>query len=175
MLRRAPAAIITLAIIVAAIVAALLAIRSGSHGSPQYGAADPFDHGAAFSASMAAWVADAGDGSSVDLRTFSPVEFDSLVVIGPYSSQSQIDAALGFPWPQAERSGIRDSDGVTLLIFLRGQDVVMAVDHPRAGGDFASNAFPHGTRLKGSVVRLMRDAAGFPKLEHVADPAALGP
>ena len=175
MLRRAPAAIIALAIIVTAIVAALLAIRSGPHGSPQYGAADPFDHGAAFSASMAAWVADAGDGSSVDLRTLSPVEFDSFVVLGPYSRQREMEAALGFPWPQARRSSIESSDAVALLIFLRGPEVVMAVDHPRAGGDFASDAFPHGTRLKGSVVRLMRDAAGFPKLEHVADPAALGP
>ena len=78
-----------------------------------------------------------GTTQAVHLRTAAPGDWDRICVLGPYSSDQAVRDALGFNWPAQSRSSIGESDGISLLLFIREQEVVYSVEHPRDKGDFS--------------------------------------
>ena len=103
-------------------------------------------------------------GQAVDLRTAHAGDWDRLCLIGPYSNDQAAKEILGFSWPVESRSSIEGNDGISLLLFVREQHVVLAVEHPRARGDFSGLSgrcfAPDQARF---VVRTGR-ADGWPEL-----------
>jgi hypothetical protein len=77
----------------------------------------------------------ASGGKVVDLPKSVPHAWQRVCILGPYSSSRQADALLGFAWKVEAHSDIASSEDINLLIFIKGTDVVAAVDYPRADGD----------------------------------------
>lgn len=74
---------------------------------------------------------------SIDLVKAVPSQWDRVCVLGPYMGNAQAEETLGFAWPVESRTRIEDNDGISLLMFVRGNSVVEYIEHPRNEGDFA--------------------------------------
>ncbi len=71
-------------------------------------------------------VAQAPDGSDIELATAFDLEWDHAVVVGPYSPGSVANDALGFDrYPEDEF--ITQGDGTYLLVFVRDRSVVAEI------------------------------------------------
>lgn len=71
-------------------------------------------------------VAQAPDGSVIDLATAFDIDWGRAVLVGPYSFGSDANEALGFDrYPRDEV--IAEGDGVYLLIFARDRRIVAEV------------------------------------------------
>ena len=103
-------------------------------------------------------------GQAVDLITVQAGDWDRVCLLGPYSNDRAAKEILGFSWPVESRSSIDGNDGISLLLFVRQQHVVLAVEHPRDRGDFSGLSgrcfAPDQARF---VVRAGR-ADGWPEL-----------
>lgn len=97
---------------------------------------------------------------AVDLRTAAPGDWDRVCIFAPCSTDEDALHTLGFPWPLTQNSGVWRSDGVSLLVFSRGEDVVAAVDHPRGDGDFSTLADRCFSPGQARFVRVARPGDG---------------
>jgi hypothetical protein len=90
--------------------------------------------------SLALWrQAEQGPGTVVDLAQIGPSGWERVYLFGPYTPHESIHQALGFRWPEADRTSIRSNDGVNLLVFVRGGEVAGWFEHTRNRGDFAED------------------------------------
>lgn len=110
------------------------------------------------SAAIANWVSSAADNAVLDMRSVVPLPWDYFIVFGPYTSRDQIDQTLGFQWTGASHSSIDVLDGVALVVFIRGDTVVSAFEHPRDKGDFAAGRVPTGVRLTEPRTQILNQA-----------------
>lgn len=77
-------------------------------------------------------------GGIVNLDAGVPGPWERVCILGPYSDNRAAADTLGFPWPVEDRSGVAMSDGISLLLFVRDTEVLVAVEHRRSNGDFAN-------------------------------------
>lgn len=96
------------------------------------------------------------DGAILRIEGLTGFAWERLYIFPPYSSQGEIDAELGFEWPAAARTGIFDSDRITLLVFVRGRAVVRHVTQPRGEGDFADVQAPGGLTPRDAIFAVRR-------------------
>jgi hypothetical protein len=108
-------------------------------------------------------------GTLVRLASLTEFSWERLYVFGPYASQEVIDRELGFSWSAAASTGIFDSDGIALLVFVDGGEVVRHVAHPRSEGDFADVKTPGGLTRAQAVFTVDIDARGR-RVFQVAEP-----
>jgi hypothetical protein len=113
------------------------------------------------SAAMEAWIRSAESGNELDLRSVVHDPWDYYVVFSPYTSREEIDQVLGFEWEGSSHTRIHESDGIALIVFVRGKEVSCAFEHPRGEGDLASGAVPNGVRLTEPTLRLANEANGW--------------
>jgi len=73
----------------------------------------------------------------VDLASIVPGDWDRVCFLGPYSTDEDAELLLGHSWSLKSNSSVGESDGISLLLFVRGDDVILAIDHPRNKGDFS--------------------------------------
>lgn len=85
-----------------------------------------------------------GPGTVIRLASLTSFQWDIVHVFPPYSSKEIIDKQLGISWPEASRTGIFDSDAISLLVFMRNGSVVRYARPLRSDGDFADIDNPHG-------------------------------
>lgn len=88
----------------------------------------------AFSRALAAAVADGR--STIRLGQLPNPDWDRVYLFGPFTSEATIRSTLEFEWSGSVIRRLERSDSFQLLLFVRGQSVVMAVLHPRQQGDF---------------------------------------
>jgi hypothetical protein len=81
-----------------------------------------------------------GPGAVVDLAQVGPTDWDRVYIFHPYTSTETIQQALGFRWPDAERTSIESNDGVNLVVFVKGGESVGWFEHPRNRGDLTGIA-----------------------------------
>ena len=103
-------------------------------------------------------------GTVIDLRSVEAGEWDRVCVLGPYSNDQTAKEALGFGWPVESRSSIQESDGISLLLFARGQHVVRSAEHPRDQGDFSALSGRCFPREEAQFVLRAGRADGWPEL-----------
>ena len=117
-----------------------------------------------------------GEGTRLDLRSATPFEWERLYVFAPYTKLEVVEAELGFHWPDVIISGIDEADHFTLLVFVRGGEVVGWLQHPRYDGDFAALARPGGYAPAESVfvVRRSAERGPWPVLEWAGEGGAGG-
>lgn len=74
----------------------------------------------------------------VNLAKVVPGTWDTVCILGPYSTSQHVFDTLGFAWPIETKSSISTSDGITLLLFVKNKKVIELVEHPRLDADFAN-------------------------------------
>ena len=79
---------------------------------------------------------DGASGTQLRISDHTDFAWEELYVFPPYTSQEQIDRALGFEW--SDPSGISLKDTITLLVFVDDGEVVGWVAPLRSEADFAS-------------------------------------
>jgi len=77
---------------------------------------------------------------NVDLAQAYTSPWDRVCVLGPYSDNAAAKSTLGFAWDVEGNSVVSRNDGLVLLLFVRADKVVMAVEHPRREADFAKQS-----------------------------------
>lgn len=78
--------------------------------------------------------------TTIRLLDATDVGWDQVHVFGPYTSQADIDQAVGFHWTAPESEVIQTSDTANLLVFMNGAAVAMAVLVPRDIADIDTSA-----------------------------------
>jgi hypothetical protein len=76
--------------------------------------------------------------TSIDLAKVVPGDWEKVCVLGPYTDNAAVRDTIGFDWDAQSKTSMFSSDGASLLLFVRGQDVVEYVEHPRWQGDFSN-------------------------------------
>ena len=69
------------------------------------------------------------------LTQLGPADWDRLFIFHPYTPDTSIHEALGYRWPDAERTSIGWNDGVNLVVFMKDGRVAGWFEHPRYRGD----------------------------------------
>ena len=106
------------------------------------------------------------NGGLVDLAEANPKPWQRVCVLGSYSVNADAKKLLGFDWDAEHRTSIRENDGIMLLLFVQGKQVVDFVEHPRNLGNF----FPVGGKC------FARAQARFQQMhERPGRPAGLYP
>jgi hypothetical protein len=75
---------------------------------------------------------------SVTLSEAVPGSWEKICILGPYMGNKEAKATLGFEWDVESKTQIRTNEGISLLLFVRGGEVVEYVEHPRRLGDFTN-------------------------------------
>ena len=75
------------------------------------------------------------DGAVADLAELQPGDWETLHVVGPYTSAEDLQKRLGFAAPMANAVCTQD-EGRQSLLFVRGTEVVAWHALPRSRGDF---------------------------------------
>ena len=74
----------------------------------------------------------------VTLTEVVPGKWEKVCVFGPRSDNKAAKKLLGFDWDLESKTSIASNDKIALLLFVKGQEVVETVEHPRRDGDFAN-------------------------------------
>jgi hypothetical protein len=64
--------------------------------------------------------------------------WEKVCILGPYMTNGEAKTTLGFEWDAESKTSIRTNEGISLLLFVRGDQVVEYVEHPRRLGDFTN-------------------------------------
>lgn len=104
------------------------------------------------------------DRPPVPLAEVTSFEWDRVWFFGPYTKPSQIEARLGFSWPDAGKFQMDWRDDAILTVFSNGQRVVRAMAYPRKEGDLASLA-NHTVPRDRALLVVKRDKSGWIRLE----------
>ncbi len=74
----------------------------------------------------------------IDLAVVGPKKpWDRVCVLPPYSNNAGARIILGFPWDAEGKTGINSNEGINVLVFVQGQQVVAYTRHHRGNGDFS--------------------------------------
>ena len=72
----------------------------------------------------------------VDLSKLTDFKWEKAYIFGPYTSEKNINAILGFEWNGVSSTGISHDEGVNLIIFVKGGNDLEWFRIPRHCGDF---------------------------------------
>jgi hypothetical protein len=101
---------------------------------------------------------------SVNLATAVPGDWERVCVLGPYSDNTMAAKTLGFAWPAETLTEISHDDGITLLVFVRGTQVISFEQQIRSIGDFSNLSGQCFPRARTSFVQVPKPAGGWPGL-----------
>ncbi len=73
----------------------------------------------------------------IDLARVVPAPWDRVCVLSPYIDNGQVERVLGFKWNSDSKTSIRSNDGINVLVFVQGGDVIAYTEHRRDKGDFS--------------------------------------
>ena len=96
----------------------------------------------------------ASDTEPINLAVLGPDSWERVCVLPPYTDNKQAEEILGFKWNSDSKTSIGGSDGINVLVFVRGSEVVSYTEHPRNKGDFARMKPRCLERKHATVVRL---------------------
>lgn len=74
--------------------------------------------------------------TNLDLSKVSTKDWERVCYVGPYSTNESVKPRLGFDWNIEENTDIGANDSISLLLFIKKNNVVEFVQHPRNLGDF---------------------------------------
>ena len=106
--------------------------------------------------------------ASFDFSADPAFTWNRMYVFDCYSSQSTVETALGFKWPDFRKTSIETSDSVALVVFVKQASVVYWYEQPRSI-ELCGLANGRGyarTEAKFSIVR----TGGKPELQAAAQP-----
>ncbi len=80
---------------------------------------------------------DASRTAPIDLSLVGPPSWERVCVLPPYTLNDQTERILGFEWNSNSKTSIGGNDGINVLVFIQGTDVVAYTEHRRDKGDFS--------------------------------------
>lgn len=83
-----------------------------------------------------------GDATAVHLARYTDFTWEEVYIFPPYTPYEQIGQVLG-GW-NAVNTGIEYRDDATLLVFVRGGEVIKWTMFARGRGDLGAVSSPHG-------------------------------
>ncbi len=99
--------------------------------------------------------------TKVNLAEAVPRPWERVCILGPYTGNKEVRTILGFDWNVESRTSIHSNDGIALLLFVRGKDVVEYVEYPRNQGDFSNLTMQCFAREKATFVQQQRPTKGW--------------
>lgn len=73
----------------------------------------------------------------VNLALVGPATWERVCVLGPYTNNERTEKTLGFKWDSEAHTSIGSNDGINVLVFTEGNQVIAYAEHPRNKGDFS--------------------------------------
>jgi hypothetical protein len=101
---------------------------------------------------------------AVDLSSAVTEPWDKVCILGPYTDNEAAEKTLGFKWDVEANSSIMSNDSISLLIFVRGAEVVRYVEHRRHLGDFSNSSMKCFAREKAMFIHNPKPTVGWPGL-----------
>ena len=108
----------------------------------------------------------ASEGKWVDLAQAVPGDWERVCFLGPYSENTIARKTLGFDWNAAWKTAIQENEGITLLLFVRGNEVLNYVEHPRSKGDFTNLSEQCFVQRDAVFIQDSKPGRGWPGLFH---------
>jgi hypothetical protein len=81
---------------------------------------------------------DASRTAPIDLSLVGPPSCERVCVLPPYTLNDQAKEILGFEWNSNHKTSIGGDDGINVLAFVQGTNVVAFTEYRRDKGDFSS-------------------------------------
>ncbi|TCV85112.1 hypothetical protein [Sulfurirhabdus autotrophica] len=72
----------------------------------------------------------------INLALVGPSSWERVCVLGPYTMNDHAEKILGFKWDATGKTSIGSNDGIYVLTFVKGNEVIAYTEHPRNKGDF---------------------------------------
>jgi hypothetical protein len=89
----------------------------------------------------------------IDLAQLGSPSWQRVCVLTPYTTNQQAELVLGFKWNAEGKTSIASNDGVNVLVFVEGTEVVAYAEHPRDRGDLSGLDPRCLTRSNAKLVR----------------------
>jgi hypothetical protein len=103
-------------------------------------------------------------GKLINLAEAVPGSWEKVCILGPYSDDKAAKETLGFEWNAELKSSIQSNEGIALLLFVRGNEVVEFVEHSRRHGDFTNLTRKCFSREKAIFIHDPAPKKGWPGL-----------
>ncbi len=100
----------------------------------------------------------------VHLAEVVDFDWDRVCILGPYSDNKAAQQTLGLEWDAEANTSISSNDTIALLVFLKGNMVAEAVEHPRHDGDFTNLSRKCYLREKAMFSHQANPGKGWPGL-----------
>ncbi len=97
----------------------------------------------------------------IDLTSLGPATWDKICVVSPYMGNSEAAKRIGFEWDVEKKTSIYYSDHISLLVFIKGEEVIAFSEHPRDKGDFTQLQPPCLPRTEAKVIPTSSAPGGF--------------
>lgn len=92
----------------------------------------------------------------LDLTRVGPNDWDRVCIFGPYTTNDLVESDLGFKWDAESESSIAANDGINLIVFTRGKQVLSFAEHGRGHADFDSEGHRCTSRTNAKLARSAR-------------------
>ena len=89
----------------------------------------------------------------IDLALVGPSTWERVCVLGPYTMNENAEKILGFKWDANGKTSIGSNDGINVLVFVQGSEVIAYTEYPRGKGDFSHMVPRCLPRDRATVVR----------------------
>lgn len=96
-------------------------------------------------------------GATFNFRELKQIEWDMLYIFGPYTPTSDIDSKLGTSNSSIKQVGIESRDDISLLVFLKQNEIKAVLPYPRQKADFSRIASFHPIFKKESFFKLVKN------------------
>lgn len=90
----------------------------------------------------------------IDLSAVGPSGWERVCILTPYTINAETEKVLGFKWDSDTKTSIGSSDGINVIVFLRGRQVLAFAEHPRNKGDFSGAGARCASREQAEFVRV---------------------
>ena len=73
----------------------------------------------------------------LNLALVGPSSWERVCILGPYTTNEHAEKVLGFKWDATGKTSIGGNDGINVLVFAKGHQVIAYTEYPRNKGDFS--------------------------------------
>lgn len=95
----------------------------------------------------------------MNLASVTEFVWDRVLIFGPYTPAKTVKEALGYDWPEADRTGLEMSDGFTLLVFESKGQVAKHFMLQRSI-EFEGITNPFSASVEGSSFHVRQESSG---------------
>lgn len=77
----------------------------------------------------------------LNLALVGPSSWERVCILGPYTTNEHAEKVLRFKWDATGKTSIGGNDGINVLVFAKGHQVIAYTEYPRNKGDFSKTPY----------------------------------